>query len=101
MRCTSVRPRRCSAPTRTDNPDLTAQDAADLSGERLVGLAPDQLAIELGDAGASPAAVSALPHTGVGTVPPAELVGQGLQNAVPTEATVAAGMEIEESPEVG
>lgn len=46
-------------------------------------------------------AVSALPHTGVGTVPPAELVGQGLQNAAPTDTTVAAGIELEESPEVG
>lgn len=85
----------------TDGPELSPDDARGLAGERQVGLTPDQLSSELAEAGASPNEVDGLPHTGVDTVPPAELVAQGLASLTGPDLSMTAGVEPEESPEVG
>lgn len=84
-----------------NDPALSPTDAADIAGERLVGLTPDQLASELATAGARPEVVDGLLHTGVDSVPPAELIRQGLDSAPHVEPTPGPGGEVEQSPEIG
>ena len=85
----------------TDHPDLSAEDTADLAGERRVGLRPDQLNEELAVTGDSPA-VAAVVTTGIGTQTPADLLAQSEQIELAAEpATTSApsadtSMEVEE-----
>ncbi len=84
-----------------EDPNLSAEDAAELAGERLIGLTPAQLSEELATAGAAPEVADGLPHMGLDDVSPAELVGRGL-DAEPMEAEgPAPDVEVEASPEVG
>ena len=83
----------------TDNPDLSAEDYADLVGERRVGLTPDHLAAELVTAGGSPAA-SSVPTTGMGNQTPADLLAQSDQIAQTSEADLAASPSADTSVEV-
>lgn len=82
-------------------PGLSPADNAELVGERRVGLSPSQVAEELASAGASNAAVTALPDTGVDDVAPAGLVAQSSERASAASGAPSISVEVDTSPEFG
>ena len=80
----------------TDHPDLTDADVSALTGDRHVGLSPEQLSAELAATGASQTVANGLIDTGVATVAPAELIAHSVsaspasevaENVIPTPET--------------
>lgn len=81
-------------------PGLSPADSAELRGERRVGLTGSQVAEELTAAGASAAAINALPDTGQ-DVSPAGLISRSSGSPVAGASSPSVAVEVESSPEVG